>query len=130
MRLLDFISYEALEFSFSDEGKLLERDIIAVHVLCILYCKDKLLDFSVDVFGTGYINGLPLYSVVMPVESGEVISAPAISPLFVLEMFDQKILELFSAKGLFIDYNPDWSTSAKIHPFSPDLSTKLFPEKY
>jgi hypothetical protein len=122
MRLHDFISYEALDFSFSDEGKVLERDITAVLVLSILYCKDRLLDFSVDVFGDGYIDVLPLYSEVMPVDSGEVLSAPIISPLFVLKMFDKRILQLLSNKGLCIYWNPEWSTSAKIDPLFPDIS--------
>lgn len=130
MQLLDFISYEALEFSFSDEGKVLERDISAVHILAILYARDKMIDFTVNVFAKDYIDGLPIYTVLMPLESGEVLSIPAISPLFVLKMFDQKILQFFSAKGLYIDYNPDWSTNAKIHPLSPDLSIDLYPEKY
>lgn len=128
IRLLDFISYEALEFSFADEGKVLETDISAVHVLSILYSKDRLLDFSVDVFGKNYNAGLPLYSEVMPVESGEVVSAPAISPLFVQRMFDKKILQLFSDNELLICWNPESSTCAKIDPLYPDLSIMLLPE--
>jgi len=83
MQLFDFISYEALEFTFSDEGEVLERDISAVHVFAILYCKDKLLDFTVDAFGAGGVDTLPVYTVQMPLDSGKMVSTPNISPLFV-----------------------------------------------
>ena len=129
MRLYDSISYEALEFWFSDMDEHLERDISAVHVLCILYCKNRFLDFSVDVFGANGSDSLPLYSEVIPVESGEVLFAHPISPSFVLGMFDKRILQLFSSKGLSILWNPAWSTSAKIDPLRPDPSVALLPEE-
>ena len=130
MRLYDFISFEALEFWFSDEGEMFERDVSAVHVICILYSKDNLLDFSVDIFGMNGINSLPIYSEVMPVESDEVVSTtPTISPLFVVKFFDKRILNLFSSKGFSIHWNPAWSTNAVIDPLHPDPSMKLIPKK-
>ena len=129
MRLFDYISYEALEFTFSDEGEVLERDISAVHVVAILSCKDKLLDLTVDAFGAGGVDTLPIYTVQIPVVSGDIISTPFISPLFVTKMFDMNILQLFSDKGLSILWNPEWLTNAEIDPIFPDSSMKLVPEE-
>ena len=129
MRLDDFISYEALADTFLDEDEDLKTDISAVHVLSILYCKEMFLDFSVDVFGSAGDTALPLYSEVIPLESNTVVSMPIISPAFVLKMFDARILQLLSSKGLFINWNPAGKTIAKIDPVTPDLSLKLIPEK-
>jgi len=130
MQLDDFISYEALEDTFLDEGEDLRIDISAVHVDGILYCKEMFLDFSVDVFGSDGLAGLPLYSEVMPLKSNTVFSEPVISPLFVLKMFDLRILQLLSSKRLFISWNPSWKTVSKIAPITPDLSLELLPEKH
>jgi len=129
MQLYDFISYEALEDTFFDEDEDLRTDISAVHVDGVLYCKEMFLDFSVDVFGAGGVAGLPLYSEVMPLKSNNVASIPVISPLFVLTMFDTRILELLSSKKLFIFWNPSWKTASKIDPMAPDLSLELLPEE-
>jgi len=130
MRLDDFISYEALEDTFFYEDEDLKTDISAVHVDAILYCKEMFLDFSVDIFGAGGVAGLPLYSEVIPLESNTVVSMPIISPAFVLEMFDTRILQLLSSKGLFISWNPSWKTVSKIDPIAPDLFLELLPEKH
>lgn len=124
MQLYDFISYEALEDTFLDEGEDLKTDITAVHVDGIFYEKEMYLDFSVDVFGSGGLESLPLYSEVMPLKSNMVATKPVISPLFVLEMFDNRILQLLSSKGLFILWNPSGKTVSKIDPVAPDLSLK------
>jgi len=44
-------------------------------------------------------------------------------------MFDQRILKLFSDKGLSILWNPEWRTNAEIDPIFPDPSMKLVPEE-
>nr|WP_319492430.1 hypothetical protein [uncultured Desulfobacter sp.] len=129
MQLDDFISYEALEDTFSDEGEDLENDISSIHVEGIVYCKEMFIDFSVDVFGADGVGGLPLYSEVMPLKSNYVISVPVISTLFVLKMFDTRILKLLSEKKLFIAWNPSWKTASTIDPMAPDLSLVLSPEK-
>jgi len=129
MQLSDFISYEALNDVFSDEGEDLENDISAVHVEGIVDCKEMFLDFSVDIFGADGVEGLPLYSEVMLLESNYVTSIPVISPLFILKMFDPRILKLLSEKKLFIAWNPSWKTASTIDPMAPDLSLALLPEK-
>jgi len=130
MRLYDFLSYEGLEFAFSDVGEILERDVSAVHVLCNLDCHYGALDFSIDVYGVDGIEVGPVFSEAIPVETGEVISGQLISSLFVVSMFDERIRQLFSDKGLFILWNPDWSTRAEIGPLFPDTSMALLPEEH
>ncbi len=130
MRLYDFVSYEAMSFAFSDDGEQFECDVSVIHVLCILYCKDKLLDFSVDVFGAKGTDSLPLYSEILPVESREVTSVEPILPYFVTGMFDKRILQLFSRKGLSILWNPGEPSHAEIDPHFPDLTMTLLPEEH
>lgn len=130
MRLEDYLSYEALEFWFSDNGENLRNDISEVHVICILYCKDYQIDFSVDVFGAHGTKGLPIYSEVIPIESGKVFPGQTVSPIFVTEIFDKKILQLFSQKDLQIRWNPSWSSMAEINPVNPDPLMKLSPKEY
>ena len=130
MRLYDFLSWEGLDFAFSDVDEDLERDISAVHVLCNLDSHFGAIDFSIDVYGLDGIDSLPVFSEAIPVETGEVISGQLISPLFVVSMFDERIRKLFAAKGLSILYNPDWATSAAIDPLYPDPSLELLPEEH
>lgn len=99
MRLYDFISYEALEFWFSDMDENLEKDISAVHVLCILYSKDRYLDFSVDVFGGNGIEDLPVYSEVVPVDSGKVSSPKPIHLHLWLPCSISGFYSFFQTKG-------------------------------
>ncbi|MBL6994744.1 hypothetical protein [Desulfobacula sp.] len=129
MRLEDHLSYEALEFWFADNGENLERDISEVHVICILYCKDYQIDFSVDVFGANGTKGLPVYSEVIPIESDKVFPGQMVSPLFVAEIFEERVLRLFSEKGLQIHWNPGCSSMAEINPLNPDPSMELPPEE-
>lgn len=130
MRLYDFLSFEGLEFAFSDVDEVLERDVSAVHVLCNLDCHYGSLDFSIDVYGVDGIEAGPVFSEAIPVDSGEVVSGQFISPLFVVSMFDERIRQIFAARGLSILYNPDWSTCAEIDPLSPDPSIELLPEEH
>lgn len=129
MRLEDHLSYDALEFWFSDNGEKLERDISEVHVICILYCKDYQIDFSVDVFGKNGTKGLPIYSEVIPIESGKAFPGQTVSPLFVTEIFEERVLRLFSEKGLEILWNPGWTYSAEIKPLNPNPLIKLRPKE-
>lgn len=130
MRLYDFLSYEGLEFAFSDIDEVLERDISGVHVLCNLDCHYGELDFSIDVYGVDGIDGPPVFSEAMPVDTGEVVSGQLIPASFVAGMFDDRIRQLFSARGLCIHWNPDWSTCAEIDPLYPDPSLELLPEEH
>jgi hypothetical protein len=123
-----YLFHSLLSEYFTAEGEELASDLSGVWINLIKNVHDDTLEMTIEVFGKDGTDEDPIITeFIFDPENylAKNFIQPAICPRCILNLFEDKLINLFIKKNLIINWNHGWWSKAVIDPANLHLTPKL-----
>ena len=120
--------HDQLSEKFTAWGEELTSDLSGVCIDLIKNVHDKTFEMTVDIYGHDGFEEDPIITdfIYNPeAHLGKNFTRPSICPRCIINLFDDKLVDLFIQKNITITWNRNWQTEAVIDPANLHLTSKL-----
>jgi hypothetical protein len=120
--------HDLLSDKFTAEGEELASDLSGVWIDLIKNVHDETLEMTIDIYGLDGFDEDPIVSEFIydpEAHLGKNFTRPSICPRCIINLFDDKLIDLFIKTNIKIIWNRNWQAEAVLDTANLHLTSKL-----